>query len=790
MKKYTLLFALMLTGCHPFFMFKPDKLKLVNVNDESRGIEVSIDSFGIPFIKAKTTDEAIYGLGFMHARDRLFQLDLVRHAALGKTSELFGQKGLEFDKKLRLLSYRLDEQVKNLSNEENHLIEVYLKGVNEGAKKRGRTAEHFLLGTSFQELTKKDVVAIARLQSWQLGTDLFAEITRLKIARSELLPEQKKVLISAMDDQGKSVIRNAPLEQRDKWVEPTYLRTGIGTLSKQENNHDGSLSPLFGDGASNAWVVKSTLMDDGFASLMNDPHLQHNWPSNFYLATLESDDFFVTGASFVGLPGVVIGASKSLAWGVTASALNTQDAVLLKRDPKDPLAYIVDGQSHKLEAWPQTYCLKGGACQEEMYYLSLFGPVIGRDMDKWIDQDDIFAVQWTGFNVGEHHLLSEGFFDLARAKDIKAGVKAVQSMTLPGVNLVLADTLGNIAYAYAGIVPKRDRWQNPYLPLDGSLSTSKWRSFLPKKDKPQVINPEQGYIITANQNIFNAKAFSRQFGKQGAPPYRAVRIDERIQEMLKDKKALNFQELSLVQLDETSSEAKELAPVLGNLCLEHFKDQNTSKKTFAKAVVDFDGAFTTSSIGALPYEFLVDETLKAILFPVLGKDASGPGQYLRQVHYSIKRDLVKNEPEKAYPKLKEHMAIACDKAYERVVKKAGKSSWAWRWGRHHYLTRQSPIASAPIVGRFFKDKRREVPGSLSSPMAEVGLPVKYGANLRFKAKMTSPPQIYLVLDSGNSGTVGDDHSFDQASLWHEGKFVPMVTDWSQASKEKTRFSIE
>lgn len=775
--KFLALLLLTLSGCHPFFMFKPQSLDKSATNPK---IEVSLDSFGIPFIKAKTTDEVIYGLGFMHARDRLFQLDLIRHAALGKTSELLGKKGLSFDKKLRLLSYKLDEQVKNLSEHESHLIDTYLNGVNDGAKKRGRTAEHFLLGKEFSDLTKKDVVAIARLQSWQLANDFFAEISRLKIARSTLSPDVKKSMISAMDDQGKSIIKSLE-KHEEKWVEPGYLRS---KNLRQKNSEEAMLSPLFGDGASNAWVVKSNLMDDGFASLMNDPHLQHNWPSNFYLATIESDDLFATGASFVGLPGIVIGASRNLAWGVTASALNTQDAVLLKRDSS--LGYEVDGKKYRLEEWPQEYCVDK-SCTTENFYTSIFGPVVDKKIDSWTDEDE-YAVQWTGFNVNEHKVLSGAFLDLARAKNIKEGVKAVQSMTLPGVNIVLADTFGDIAYAYAGLVPNRDPAQNAYLPLDGSKSASKWSGFLSKNDNPNIINPEQGFIITANQNIYGHNKKGQQYGKQGAPPYRAVRIDERINSMLKNSSTLNFDELAKIQMDETSAEAKELSPILGQICVEHFSKGTNSQKTFAQVIKDFDGAFSINSIAALPYEFLVDESMKAILTPVLGKDGSGPGQYLRQAHYHIKQTLAKTDVSK-YSLLKDQLSGACDKAYEKLVKKAGSRSFAWRWGRHHYLTRQSLLAQAPIVGHWFKDKKREVAGSLSSPMAEVGLPVKYGANLRFKAKMSTPPEIYLVLDSGNSGTAGDKNAFDQADLWHQGGFIKINTDWEQALKG-THFYIQ
>lgn len=772
MNKLWILGGLFLIGCHPFFMFKPASLK--SVEKDLPPVEVAIDNFGIPFIKAKTIDEAIYGLGFMHARDRLFQIDLIRHAALGKTSELLGEKGLGYDRKLRLLSYKLDEQLLYLSDEENHLIDVYLKGVNEGAKKRGLTAEHFLLGTTFKDLSKRDVVAIARLQSWQLGADLFAEITRLKIARSKISDAKKIAFISPVDDLGMAIIAQKESD-KSPWIWPSYLSAQDFRSSTAKEP-----SPLFGDGASNAWAVKSTLMDDGFATLMNDPHLAHNWPSNFYLATIEGDDLFVTGASFVGLPGIVIGSSRNVSWGVTASALNTQDAVLLKKGKKGH-TYEVAGKTYSLEKWPQTFCVKD-KCKEELYYTSIYGPVIDHEADPWVDLGDIFAIQWTGFRVEMHSTLSSGFLKLALTKNVKDAVSVVKTMTLPGVNLVLADTKGDIAYAYAGLVPKRDHSQNPYLPLDGSRTTTLWSSFL---DKPTLIDPKNNYIITANQNIFTSFSAHGQYGQQGAPAFRAKRIDKRIKDMLLEG-PLNLEKLSSVQLDETSSEAEELAPIIGKICLELVTD--SKQKAFIQEVMNFNGSYTTKSTGALPYEYLMDEIVKAELEPILGADALGPGQYLRQPNYVVKRSFAKNGF-LASEELKPRFKKACEHAFMRLVDKAGTKVWNWRWGRHHYLARQSILAQAPLVGSFFKDKKREVAGTLSAPMAEVGLPVKYGANLRLKVKMTSPPKVYAVLDSGNSGTVGDKHAYDQAKIWHEGGFIELPTSFEQTASWN-KFKLE
>jgi acyl-homoserine lactone acylase PvdQ len=125
---------------------------------------------------------------------------------------------------------------------------------------------------------------------------------------------------------------------------------------------------------------------------------------------------------------------------------------------------------------------------------------------------------------------------------------------------------------------------------------------------------------------------------------------------------------------------------------------------------------------------------------------------------------------------------ACEPAYQRVKKKAGTLAWQWRWGRHHYLERQSPLAKAPLIGGFFRDKKREVAGHSSSPMAESGLPVTNGANLRFLVRLTDPPELRFIIDSGNSGVVGNINAFDQAKLWHEGKTIKLATNYEEALK--------
>lgn len=789
------------SACHPFSMFKPHAIRPNRLSTES-GIHVAVDNHGIPYIKGNSIPDVLYGLGFIHARDRLFQIDLLRHAAQGRTSELFGERGLFYDKKLRILTYRLDEQLEKMSQEEHKLLDSYVRGINDGAKQRGRTAEHFLLGMQFAEFSKRDVIAIARLQTWQLGSDLLAEITRLKIARSNWSLAAKTEVFLPIDDRGSSIITKHHATAHNKQLLlPSYLTSGKSP--HKTTALDGVLPIQISGGASNAWVIQGKMSRDGHAMLMNDPHLIHAWPSNFYLVTMSAPNYLVSGATFVGLPGMLIGASSHLSWGVTASYLNTQDSVLLALDKEHKNTYIVDGKKIALEEWPQQYCMpKKTSCINEMSYVSMFGPVISHDYDPWVDKEDALAVQWTGFRIEEHNFISHGFIELAQAKNVTEGIKAIKSMTLPGVNLVLADTAGNIAYSYAGIVPARDPAQHHYLPLDGRFSKSRWPGFLNRDQEPQIINPNEGYIVTANQNIYaHDEKPDMSYGQQGAPPYRAMRIKERIDSSLKSGDTLDFNDLSSIQLDEMSLEARELAPLVGAVCEEQFASKDTDRKNFAQAVKNFDGRYTTNSLGALPYELLTKQIISQRMTEALDKDIPDRVAYFGHIGYNIKLALLKElkgQPTAIYEAIRitdggmsKFIAHACEEAFVAIQKKAGTSSWKWRWGRHHYLQRQSLLAKAPFIGGFFRDKKREVAGVSNAPMAESGLPVVYGANLRFRAKMSSPPELYAVIDSGNSGTVGDTNAFDQASLWHEGKSIKLETDWDKFLQTAvSKFTLE
>jgi len=779
----------LLAACHPLAMFRPKAI----INSPKPDLHIAVDKFGSAHIKSPDLDNVVYGLGFMHARDRLFQLDMTRHASLGRMSELFGKKVLSQDRLLRVLSYKLHEQMALLAPEEMQILESYVKGVNDGALQRGRSAEHFFLGIDFEPLTPEHVVAMARLQAWVLGGDLMGELARLRVARSGLGTEALNTLLAPPNDRGSAIIKSSAFHEvfaNSSIPLPAYLKNSPLLMSQEPHEKENILFRP-GEGASNAWVVAGNLSKDKASVLMNDPHLRHLWPSNFYIATLESAHMKVSGVSCVGLPSIVIGATDTIAWGVTAAYANTQDAVLLKNDNKDPHAYWVGTKKLKLEAWPQKFCLdkkNKNTCIDQIFYTSIYGPVIDKSFENSLDITDKIAIQWTAFMIKEHRHVARGFFDLARASNVKEAIDITKSMTFPGLNLVFADTDQKIGYAYAGTIPVRDKNQPSLLPLDGALASSSWTGFVAANKKPELFNPSEGYIITANQNIFESRAQPEyNYGQQGAPPYRALQIMRRFEEILSKQGVLDFDNLASIQLETMSVEAHDLSKKFGDACTQAFDKADNSRKEFARQLSLFDGRFTVESTGALPFVMMSQELIER----KIGAAAHHP-----QLSFVVSDNLQKAFNHESTGLFKPEdfsrwVSMACEPAYQRLKKKAGTVAYKWRWGRHHYLQRQSPLAQAPLVGSFFRDKKREVAGHSSSPMAESGLPVTNGANMRFQVILTKPPQVRLIIDSGNSGVAGHKNAFDQASMWHEGQTLLLSTTWQEAQEKAVlRFDLD
>lgn len=677
-------------------------------------IRIQVGAYGIPTITANTVSDLVYGLGFMHGRDRGFQLDVLRHLATGTLSELLGAKAKPFDERFEILTYRLKEQYDALDQTDKQLLEAYAAGVNAGIQHAGKPLQLSLLHQEFAPFTPLDSVAIARLQAWDLAYDLEDEIVRYAIADAlPADPARAQALSPFMQADGLPIVPTAKhtpnLHTSNKLIDFSQLARQPPQKSDFVDYHEG---------ASNSWVISGAHTQSGYPILCNDPHLLHRAPSIMYLVKFEHPEFTLEGATFGGLPAVLIGHSNTMAFGVTASFADVQDLVPASDVSAGPLL-----PAHLSKEW-----------------------AIAREM----------RVKWIGFTIGgPNRRLVSGFWQLALAHTMKEAELALEQVSFAGINIVLASAQGDIGYRLAANSPKQD-----------------W----PMAKRPSITNPTSGVIVAANQRVVDDQhSAASVIGHSAQFPYRALRIKERIDELLQEgKEAVTLDALMAIQQDVLSIEARKLLPIVNKLCHD--------PADFCKQIQDFDGQYTKNSLGALPFTLLL-EHLRDVTFTYWLTDKVALRASKRPFSaMAIENALVElsmgHKPiifydEQGNNLIETFMQQAIDKSMGYLKQHVGLLPTNWRWGTLHTLQQEDPLAAIPLLGTLFKAKKYPQSGYAKVPRAEHGLPVKHGASLRMCIEMSKPPTAKMVLDLGNSGHIFSPHFQDQAVLWNAGKSIEM-----------------
>lgn len=800
----------LLAACHPLACFHPSELPKDQPLEiagrdgfPAENLEILIGDKGVPHIYGTSEPDLAYGMGYMHGRDRLFQIITLRAAALGRLTEIFGEDLLSTDQELRLISYRIDELVDTIAPRSRGIIEAYCAGLNAAAKQVGRSAEMQLLGLDFEAMTPRDVLAIARLQAWDLATGMAEELVRARIA-NRLSPTDPRfgALTAAAPSGGRPVVlpeehsgesgfaatkqatssspRPAshqppkPKAPRHKYSERAKeIRRGLGLDGRK--------------GASNVWAVDGAHTAHGHAVVAHDPHLAHRGPGVFYLVHLESPEFTIAGASFPGLPAILIGQGDHIAWGIPVSNADSQDLVRIAPYQGRDELYLLDGVPHGYGTLRQTYRLGTGEDApifEEVWKTTAFGPVLPPGYDDDVDEGDVFALMWTGFDpFGTSGDIIASFWAFARSQNIDEATEALQLFTAPPMSLGMAFTDGTIAYRLSGDIPLRKSDEPTNFPRNGTSRAAGWEGRLPPSFKPELTNPSKGYLVAANQRVVDSDGPQAQIiGYEGATPFRARRIHERLEALLAEGHLATTEEIFAIQQDVESIEARELSVALAAGCpraVEGHPDDRV--QGFCQALTDFDAQFSVESLGALPFTWLWDEVKTQMLIAHFGDDVArairGPSFVQMALHQAIVEEhagslspLLDDPSTATREGIAGFVARATPKVLDALVARAGGSPSDWRWGKLHTLSVRSPLASAPLIGFLFDTSPREEAGCTPCVRSERNTPVTSGAVLRNIGEMDpAGPIVRTIIDSGNSGHYGHRHLEDQAPLWSRGE---------------------
>ena len=796
----------------------------------SARVDAVLDARGIPHIFGQSEADLAFGLGFMHGRDRTFQVLVMKHAARGRLTELFGADGLPLDQQLRVLTYRLPEAYAALSARDHTTLEAYARGVNAGAAHAGTPAELALLGVPFGEFTAEDSFAIMRLQSWSLSGDHRDELMRAQLL-AKLPPGDARARLfdAPMWTGGVPIVGGAvgradstnhvtgrssetapaasaaeTMHREGRVTRPAVAaaapRHGEGETSpdasttatearlhreRSESSSAGAANDLPAAaaelahqlgldqlGASNSWAVHGSRTESGAPILCNDPHLSHELPSVFYLAHLEHPDFTGVGVTFAGIPAVLIGHTRSLAWGMTVSYADSQDLFRLQVTD-DGAGYVVDGVTVPFERLEQRFKLGSKPDAEvktETWLATRFGPVLPATTST-----ERYALSWPALEVGGSNTEPiSGFWDFLRAKNVDEATSAIGRFQTAGQNVALAFTDGTIAYRLATYAPQRPEGVTGRVPRDGSRSAE--LRLLAQTDKPALTNPAPGFLVAANQRVIaDGDPHVGAVGTSGVPPHRARRIHQRLEALLGAKKATP-DELLAIQQDVVSLEARDLVPALAAACPASTPRHEAEQvKAFCSALRSFDGTFSTDSLGALPFVATL-AALRGQVVRSLGFEAAAVKSVARSfpVTNAVHQALLAGGKSPLFGQgLEVMMTAAVDEALDDVIARTGKRPTDWRWGAVHTLQFKGVLARAPLVGGFFTGPITEQSGHGNTIRAESGLPVDHGAAMRMVVELSTPPRARFTIDTGQSGAPKEPHALDQFPAWTSGTPTPL-----------------
>ncbi|WP_219471710.1 penicillin acylase family protein [Nonomuraea rhizosphaerae] len=764
-------------------------------------VEIYRDKAGIPQIYADSAEDLFMAQGFTHAQDRFWEMDFRRHVTSGRLSELFGAATLDNDKAIRTMGWRrvAERELPELSDRTRRFLDAYAKGVNSWLRANpnasDRSLEYSVLKLQNGSYTPEpwtalDSVSWLKAMAWDLRSNMEDEIDRA-LALTKLPRERVEQLYPdyPYDRHAPIVTEGAIVNGRfDQGGEPTPERDASRALTQAAETLDAvpsTMGAVDREGiGSNSWVVSGEHTTSGKPLLANDPHLSAQMPSIWYQVGLhcrkitDACGYDVTGFSFSGVPGVIIGHTDKIAWGFTNLGPDVAD-LFLEKVKGD--TYLYKGESMKLETRKEQIKVAGGPTVTLNVRSTLHGPLINEVIGDAEPSDgaNAVALQWTALTPGP---TVDAVFAMNSATNWEEFRAAAALFEVPAQNLVYADTEGHIGYQAPGRIPVRVKGDGAW-PVPGWTGEYDWRTApIPYDQLPSVEDPAAGYIVTANNAVIDPKRYRPLLTKDWAYGYRSQRILDRLgQELARGK--VDAATMSRIQLDTHNGLAGSLVPALMRVPLAG------PAVRARKLLQGWDGS---QEVGSAPAAYFnaVWRHLLGLTFDDDLPSGARPGGGDRW--YEVIDRLLETPDDPFWDDTTtkgrtedrdEILRQALAAAYQEVSDLLGDDVTAWRWGDLHRLTlTNASLGTSGIapVEALFNRGPLDVSGSKDAPNAT-------GWNLQRGYSVTSVPSMRMVVDLGDlekskwinltgaSGHAFHDNYWDQAPMWAKGEMLPMYS---------------
>lgn len=745
------------------------------------GAEIYRDTYGIPHIYAGSSEDAYFALGYLHATDRLFQMELFRRRASGSLAEIFGRKLLDEDIFMRLLGLRRTTlaawESPQLATKVKLEVVAYCAGVNARLEEltSGNLPESFkALGLVPAAWTPVDALVFPKYMGWdQSGTDtdvwMGMLVEKLGLATvEELFPLDRPYEIPTIPAPEMAEAQHSAPSTRHLSLRP--MPPGFEEAAREL--HRRFVSGRFGSPfalGSNNWVIDGKKSATGKPLLANDPHLGFSLPSIWYAAHLVAPGLNVMGVTFAGSPYVIIGHNDRVAWGFTNLQGDAVDYFIEKMDAQHPHQFFYKGTWHDTARRVEEVPIRGEAPQRVEIESTVHGPLVTTHGAR-------LALEWTGL-APTLDIMALARFNTAR--NLADFQEALKDFRLPPLNVVYADTEGNIAMFPHGALPLRKRGDGRW-PAEGSSGDYDWAGFIPDDQLPVAINPLQHYLASANGRPA-ATGYPYYLGWMWDPSYRTRRIHQ----LLRTHDRITVEQMEAFQTDAHDSAAEAFVPVLiAAYDRKPFGDERVRKAIEELRHWDFQASpqSVATTIWSAWFKSFRDAVWQDD-FDAAGVEPwpgawgySGSNQ--RQPELEVLEFLTRENPESAWfddvrtPQKETRddiFARSFVAALEELVKDRGPDMSKWKWGTTNVLRLHS-LLDQPALDRGGMPVRGD---EFTLCPGDDGGPVTGGASWRMVIDLGNPAHSFGVYPGGQSENPTSPHYDDQVKAWVEGKYLPL-----------------
>ncbi len=761
------------TGTYLVARSLPNYSASVEVVGLAAPVEIVRSAEAIPHIFGETDVDVYFGLGYAHAQDRFWQMEMFRRTAQGRLSELVGPATLSVDELLRRFDLygAAKSSVDVQTAYARAALEAYSAGINarlEEASGWGELAPEFLLfPVEIEPWQPADTLALLKLLALQLASHVDREVLRARVSSvvspqrlRDILPDDPNTGIAAMPEYSQ-LFPDVPDAMGPAVALAPYLSSEI---------------------SSNAWAAGPTRTESGLPLLANDPHLDFAAPAVFYLARLDLKDGAVIGATVPGIPSILSGRRDGFSWGLTAANMDDQDVFIEKLNPENPNEVLTPEGYKPLRTRRETIRVRASDPLEIELRWSENGPVIpGKyyNLDKITPEGHVAVIARTLFDPADTSLSAA--HDLQRATSIEEAIAGVDNFVTPAQNLTMADRDG-IALQMIGRMPRRVEGHSTLgrMPSEGWIATNRWHGTLAYLDNPRFVDPFQGVVGNTNSKTLD-RPFPFHVSFDWGDSWRIRRWEERMAAREKH----NRESFVAAQNDLVSFPARTLLPLL-----KRTLGSVTGRQEEAMALLD---GWDAAMLADRPEPLIYAAWMRALQWQLAADEL---GDLIDEFDHPnptfLQRVLSDTDGAAAWcddagtvatESCEDAVRAALDRALDRLAERPGGTLVNMRWGDLHQATHDHPVLGRlPVIGQFV-NIRQSTGGSdntllrgLTRGTGEEPLRNKHGALYRSVIDMAQPESSVFVISTGQSGHPLSSHYRDLGALWRDGRYVSMGTD--------------